>query len=105
MPEKNLSAEEEIKDLERRLEQKKLELGRTPEAPHEEKEIFREVLQKRIEEEASTDCIMSIISNDQLLRLILACLNNLIRTYLSPQMSNYMQYLRLKRPRVLERHL
>jgi hypothetical protein len=44
------SAEEEIKELERKLEEKKREMAQREIAPREEKEILREVLRERVEE-------------------------------------------------------
>lgn len=48
-----VSPEAEIKELERRLEQKKRELAEKEIAPPAEKEIFREVLREHIEEKKS----------------------------------------------------
>ncbi|MBI2640314.1 MAG: hypothetical protein HYW91_00290 [Candidatus Sungbacteria bacterium] len=44
------SAEEEILELERKLEEKKRELAESGAAPVEEKEVFREVLREHVEE-------------------------------------------------------
>lgn len=45
-----VSAEEEIRELEQRLEEKKRELAEKGEGLPEEKEILREILRKRVEE-------------------------------------------------------
>lgn len=47
---KEMSPEEELKELERKLEEKKREVAERGGAEPEEKELFREVLKKHIEE-------------------------------------------------------
>lgn len=49
-PKKEVSSEEEIKELERKLEEKKREIAERGGVEPEEKELFREVLRKHIEE-------------------------------------------------------